>query len=192
MSTVETITQSLPTLTLQNKSDNSEATKQEEPYKYAHLLPVFPKDEHYPPLTPFEHTDPGLRALSHPNPRAFLDNATSVIDLTPRLGSEIRGVNLAELDSTGRDQLALEVARRGLLVFRDQQDFIDRGIDFYREWGSYFGRLHIHPTSGHPEARPRFTSSTAMQTPPTTLSSRTGSGQPCGTRTSRTSSSHLA
>ncbi|KAI9068009.1 TauD-domain-containing protein [Trametes sanguinea] len=156
MSTVETITQSLPTLTLQNKSDNSEATKQEEPYKYAHLLPVFPKDEHYPPLTPFEHTDPGLRALSHPNPRAFLDNATSVIDLTPRLGSEIRGVNLAELDNTGRDQLALEVARRGLLVFRDQQDFIDRGIDFYREWGSYFGRLHIHPTSGHPEGAPEI------------------------------------
>ncbi|KAI0336168.1 TauD-domain-containing protein [Cubamyces sp. BRFM 1775] len=156
MSTVETITQTLPSLTLRNQSDQSEETKKNEPYKYAHLLPVFPKDEHYPPLTPFEHVDPGLRALSHPNPRSFLDNATSVIDITPRLGSEIRGVSLAALDNAGRDQLALEVARRGLLVFRDQGDFIDGGIDFYREWGSYFGRLHIHPTSGHPEGAPEI------------------------------------
>ncbi|KAI0768616.1 TauD-domain-containing protein [Trametes elegans] len=155
MSTVQTITEAVPSLTLRNK-DESEQTKQEEPYKYAHLLPVFPKDEHYPPLTPFEHVDPGLRALSHPNPRAFLDNATSIVDLTPRLGSEIQGINLAELDNNGRDELALEVARRGLLVFRDQQDFIDRGPEFYREWGRYFGRLHIHPTSGHPEGVPEL------------------------------------
>ena len=120
MSTVETITQTLPSLTLRNQSDQSEETKKTEPYKYAHLLPVFPKDEHYPPLTPFEHVDPGLRALSHPNPRSFLDNATSVIDITPRLGSEIRGVSLAALDNAGRDQLALEVrhGRSGVLSER--------------------------------------------------------------------------
>ncbi|TBU34910.1 hypothetical protein BD311DRAFT_745194 [Dichomitus squalens] len=154
MSTVETITEKLPTLSL--RQDQSEQPKKEEEYKYAHLLPVFPKDEHYPPLTPFEHVDPGFRALNHPNPRSFLDNATSVIEITPRLGSEVRGVNLAELDNDGRDQLALEVARRGLVVFRDQQDFIDRGPEFYREWGRYFGRLHIHPTSGHPEGVPEL------------------------------------
>ncbi|KAL1952225.1 hypothetical protein VTO73DRAFT_1374 [Trametes versicolor] len=156
MSTVQTITEAIPSLTLRNKSDQADPTNQQEPYKYAHLLPVFPKDEHYPPLTPFEHVDPGSRALSHPNPRAFLENATSVDDITPRLGTEVRGVNLAELDNAGRDQLALEVARRGLVVFRDQQDFIDRGPDFYREWGRYFGRLHIHPTSGHPEGLPEL------------------------------------
>ncbi|TBU47349.1 hypothetical protein BD309DRAFT_1077978 [Dichomitus squalens] len=154
MSTVETITEKLPTLSL--RQDQSEQPKKDEEYKYAHLLPVFPKDEHYPPLTPFEHVDPGFRALNHPDPRSFLDNATSVIEITPRLGSEVRGVNLAELDNDGRDQLALEVARRGLVVFRDQQDFIDRGPEFYREWGRYFGRLHIHPTSGHPEGVPEL------------------------------------
>ena len=112
MSTVETITQSLPALSLHNK--NAEGDAKEE-YRYTHLLPVFPKDEHYPPLTPFEHVDPGFRALSRPNPRAFLDNATSLTDLTPRLGTEVRGVNLVELDSDGRDQLALEVR----VSFRD-------------------------------------------------------------------------
>ena len=34
----------------------------------------------------------------------------------------------------------MKVARRGVMVFHDQQDFINRGPDFYREWGSYFGR----------------------------------------------------
>lgn len=112
MSTVQTITEAIPSLTLRNKSDQADPTNQQEPYKYAHLLPVFPKDEHYPPLTPFEHVDPGSRALSHPNPRAFLENAASVDDITPRLGTEVRGVNLAELDNAGRDQLALEVRTR--------------------------------------------------------------------------------
>ncbi|KAF8807287.1 alpha-ketoglutarate-dependent sulfonate dioxygenase [Phlegmacium glaucopus] len=139
-----------PSLTLRPVPAGQEST-----YRYAHLLPHFSAD-HYPPLTPFEHVDPGSRALSHVNPRAFLDNATSVRELTPYLGTEVTGVNLAELDSAGRDQLALEVAKRGLVVFKDQQDFIDRGPEFYLEWGRHFGRLHIHPTSGHPAGYPEI------------------------------------
>lgn len=119
MSTVETITQSIPeTLTLQpsiqspdnNGQDQQSQSQREESYRYAHLLPAFPRDEHFPPLTPFEHVDPAARALTHPNPRAFLDGATSVVELTPNLGTEVRGVNLATLSSEGRDQLALEVS----------------------------------------------------------------------------------
>ncbi|KAF7978882.1 hypothetical protein HWV62_44377 [Athelia sp. TMB] len=125
------------------------------PYPYEHLLPHF-SDQKYPPLTPFEHADPGLRALAHPNPRAFLDSATHVSELTPNLGTEIHGVDLAALDDTARDQLALEVAKRGLLVFRDQQAYIDKGPDFWLAWGRHFGRLHIHPTSGHPAGYPEI------------------------------------
>ncbi|KAF8971453.1 hypothetical protein BDZ97DRAFT_1242306 [Flammula alnicola] len=149
-STVAETAQAVATLKLSSPEE-----KKEPEYRYAHLLPHFSQDR-YPPLTPFEHVDPGRRALSHPNPRAFLDGATSVDELTPSLGTEVVGINLAELDSTGRDQLALEVARRGVIVFRDQQDFIDRGPEFYRQWGSYFGRLHIHPTSGHPAGYPEI------------------------------------
>jgi sulfonate dioxygenase len=64
----------------------------EDEYRYSHLLPHFSRD-HYPPLTPFLHSDPGLRALNHANPRAFLQNATSVVELTPRLGTEGRDGN---------------------------------------------------------------------------------------------------
>ncbi|RDB28961.1 Alpha-ketoglutarate-dependent sulfonate dioxygenase [Hypsizygus marmoreus] len=141
-------------LTLRAVADTDRKSEEAEPYRYAHLLPHFSQD-HYPPLTPFDHVDPGRRALSHPNPRSFLDNAT-VVELTPSLGSEVQGVNLAKLDSDARDQLALEVARRGLVVFKDQAEFIDRGPEFYREWGRHFGRLHIHPTSGHPDGFPEI------------------------------------
>lgn len=140
--TVPVVTQGLATLKLRLDDQRAPiaASVPESTYRYAHLLPSFSKDEHFPPLTPFEHIDPASRALTHENPRAFLDNATSVIDLTPRLGTEITGVNLAELDAVGRDQLALEVARRGVIAFRDQHDFIDRGPEFYLEWGRHFGR----------------------------------------------------
>ncbi|KII93696.1 hypothetical protein PLICRDRAFT_35916 [Plicaturopsis crispa FD-325 SS-3] len=156
MSAVETVTQTAPeTLTLGPGQAEGQKDAGKELYRYQHLVPHFSSDT-YPPLTPFDHVDPGHRALLHPNPRSFLDNATSVVELTPNLGTEVRGVDLAELSADGRDQLALEVARRGLVVFRDQQAFIDKGPDFYREWGSYFGRLHIHPTSGHPRGYPEI------------------------------------
>lgn len=118
--TVTELTQAIPTLTLRSDSNVAkDQTKEDqrsvepasqEPYRYAHLLPHF-SQEHYPPLTPFDHIDPGARALSHPNPRAFLDNATSVVELTPSLGTEVQGVSLTDLDSNGRDELALEVCR---------------------------------------------------------------------------------
>ncbi|KAF9243831.1 TauD-domain-containing protein [Melanogaster broomeanus] len=150
MSAVETITQSTTNLSLR-----AEHKQDSETYKYAHLLPDFSQDK-YPPLTPFEHIDPGSRALKHADPRAFLKAATSVIELTPNLGTEVRGIRLTSLDSDARDQLALEVARRGLVVFRDQSDFIDQGPEAYLEWGRHFGRLHIHPTSGHPKGYPQI------------------------------------
>lgn len=97
------------TATLRLRPRNEEEAKATEEYRYAHLLPHFSADR-YPPLEPFEHVDPGHRALRLPNPRAFLDGATSVVEMTPNLDTEVTGINLAELDSSGRDQLALEVS----------------------------------------------------------------------------------
>ncbi|EJT97998.1 TauD-domain-containing protein [Dacryopinax primogenitus] len=129
-------------------------------YTYARYLPAFNANEHYPPLEPFTHSDPGLRALAvSPNPEdplPFLQSAESVTELTPELGTEVRGVDLSKLTSDGRDQLALLAARRGVLVFRDQGNFINAGGDAWLEWGKHFGRLHIHPTSGHPDGIPQI------------------------------------
>lgn len=159
MTTIQTLTRatnhSIASVTASSESQAQSDQGKTAPYRYAHLLPHL-SPATYPPLTPFEHTDPGLRALAHSNPRSLLDAATGAIELTPNLGTEVYGISLARLDSDSRDQLALEVAKRGLLVFRDQQEFIDRGPDFYLEWGRHFGRLHIHPTSGHPEGYPEL------------------------------------
>lgn len=108
-------------------------------YRFSHLLPSFPQDVHYPPLEPFDHVDPGFRALAHEDPDAFLANAI-VSDLTPGFGSEIHGANLATLNAGDRDQLALYVARRGVAVFRGQDDFINAPAGRYLEWGRHFGR----------------------------------------------------
>lgn len=36
------------------------------------------------------------------------------------------------------------------MVFRDQEDFIDRGLEFYKQWGSHFGRYAIFDSNaGH-------------------------------------------
>ncbi|CAE6470834.1 unnamed protein product [Rhizoctonia solani] len=127
-------------------------------YPFEHLLPVFDQSEFYPPLKPFEHTDPGARAAALPESeqRAFLKNATRVRNLTPGIGTEVTGIDLTSLDGPARDQLALEVARRGVIAFRDQPKFLAQSAEQFREWGNYFGRLHIHPTSGHPALIPEL------------------------------------
>jgi sulfonate dioxygenase len=53
----------------------------------------------------------------------------------------------------GKDQLALLVAQRKVLAFRDQ-DFADLPIQEALDFGGYIGRHHIHPTSGSPESYP--------------------------------------
>ena len=108
-------------------------------YRFSHLLPAFSQGERYPPLEFFDHVDPGSRALTHEDPDAFLEKAI-VSDLTPRFGSEVRGVDLAVLSAEGRDQLALYVAKRGVVAFRGQDDFINASPERYLEWGRHFGR----------------------------------------------------
>ena len=76
-------------------------------------------------------------------------------DLTPTIGSVIRGVQLSTLSDAGKAQLALLTAQRKLLLFRDQ-DFADLPIQKALDYGGYFGRHHIHPTSGSPESHPEI------------------------------------
>ncbi|EDR15403.1 uncharacterized protein LACBIDRAFT_301702 [Laccaria bicolor S238N-H82] len=65
--------------------------------------------DRYPTLTPFDHVDPGLHSLSHPNPRSFLNGATSITEITPHLGTEVVVINITEANADGWDQLAFEI-----------------------------------------------------------------------------------
>lgn len=156
-STTETIVEPLRTLSLHPQADVAPATQPAEPapYKYARFLPSFDPTVKLPPLVPFEHVDPAHAALSDPTPLSFLANAT-VEELTPDFGSEISNLQLHLLTPRERSQLALYVAQRGVVAFRDQE-FVDQPPEWQLEdWGRSFGRLHVHPTSGQPKEFPHL------------------------------------
>ncbi|KAH3675142.1 hypothetical protein WICMUC_002798 [Wickerhamomyces mucosus] len=75
--------------------------------------------------------------------------------ISPKLGSEVRGIQLSQLTNEQKDDLALLVAQRGVVVFREQ-DLKDKGLEFNKKFGEHFGPLHIHPSSGAPEGYPEF------------------------------------
>ncbi|KAJ0340365.1 hypothetical protein COL154_011059 [Colletotrichum chrysophilum] len=113
-------------------------------YKYSQYLPVYDEKTSFPPLQPFEFNDRGLVAHKEKLNLFPKDNSTiKATKLTPVIGTEIRGLQLSKLDDRQKDELALLIADRGVVVFRDQ-DFKDISIEKQKEFGSYFGPLHIH------------------------------------------------
>lgn len=102
-------------------------------------------------MQPFKHIEHGIDA--DPAFPDLLGPGVVKDDITPTIGSSIRGVQLSRLSAAGKDQLALLVAQRKVLAFRDQ-DFADLPIREALDFGAYFGRLHIHPTSGSPKGFP--------------------------------------
>jgi len=87
--------------------------------------------------------------------------------LTPHIGAEIRGIDLARPLSDAEDLEVREAFRDWMvLVFRDQQ--LDR--DQHKAFGRRFGRLHSHPMhkgghrGGDPEILPVVTTADAAYT----------------------------
>jgi sulfonate dioxygenase len=121
--------------------------------QYPNYLPTWNADQKYPALQPFEHNEHGNDAdPSYPD---LLQEDTKVTHLTPTIGTEIRGIQLSKLSNAGKDQLARLVAERKVVAFRDQ-DLAGLPIQEALDFGSYFGRHHIHPTSGSPVGYPEI------------------------------------
>jgi sulfonate dioxygenase len=122
--------------------------------KYPHYLPTWNPEQKYPPLEEFEYIERGKGA--DPELKALLGGSeTKTRKLTPNMGTEIRGLQLSSLNEQQKNELALAVAQRKVVVFRDQ-DFADLPIEKAKEFGAYFGRHHIHPTSGTPAGHPEI------------------------------------
>ena len=66
-------------------------------------------------VAPFEGDEPGLRA--DPSKPSLLKAGAAVTNITARIGTEIRGVQISELTKEGLDEVALLAAERGVLVF---------------------------------------------------------------------------
>lgn len=92
----------------------------------------------------FDFKDRGLDAdPAKPNLLSKGKSDLKVTKLTPRVGTEITGLQLSQLTDAQKNELALLIAERGVVVFRDQ-DFKDIGPQKQKEFGQYFGRLHVH------------------------------------------------
>ncbi|KAK2736436.1 hypothetical protein FQN55_001612 [Onygenales sp. PD_40] len=113
---------------------------------YAHndLLPSFP-DIHWGPIGEVPYEEKGL--LGDEKFSNLLSVATDIFDCTPKIGTEIHGVNLAKLTDAQKNDLARLIAVRGVVFFRGQDDF---DIEAQRELGRYFGTLHKHATTSVP------------------------------------------
>jgi hypothetical protein len=105
-------------------------------------LPVHDETTTFPPVEPFEFHDRGLDA-DKAKPNLLNHTGITLTRLTPRIGTEISGTQLSELSDAQKNELALLVAERGVVVFRDQ-DFKDIGTQKQKEFAQYFGRLHVH------------------------------------------------
>lgn len=93
--------------------------------------------------------------LGDPQFRNIFPSGTKAktFDLSPNLGTEVDGIQLSDLDDAGKNDLALLLETRGLVVFRNQ-DFRDKGPEFAVKFGEYFGPLHVHHTSYSAEDYP--------------------------------------
>ena len=83
---------------------------------YPTYLPTRP-DGYAPTLDVpyFEADEPGTRA--DPLKQTILKAGATLTNITPRIGTEIRGIQLSQLPSAGLDEVALLAAERGVLVF---------------------------------------------------------------------------
>lgn len=115
------------------------------PYKYEDLRPHFPTIT-WPAYTEIPYADKGQ--LGDPNFKNLLATATDVFDYNPKIGTEVHGVDLANLTDAQKNDLARLIATRGVVFFRNQKNF---SIDEQRELGKYFGELHKHATTGVPK-----------------------------------------
>lgn len=122
---------------------NLEQKLRDEFYPYDYLRPVHPTTPiTWDDLEPFEHHDKALLADPTNNYKNLFRSAVSVKHLTSKIGTEVVGVNLADLDDVQRNELALLIARRVVVFFRHQTE-----VDPYKllDLGRYYGRLHKHP-----------------------------------------------
>ncbi|PLB39792.1 TauD/TfdA dioxygenase family protein [Aspergillus candidus] len=120
---------------------------------YPHYLPTWDYSQKYPPLEPFTHIDHGKDA--DPSFKDLLPEGSTIQKLTPTIGSEVTGIQLSKLTPTAKDQLALLIAQRKVVAFRNQ-DLADLPIQDALDFGVYFGPHHIHPVSGAPEGYPEI------------------------------------
>ncbi|KIW69879.1 hypothetical protein PV04_02198 [Phialophora macrospora] len=87
-----------------------------------------------PPVKEFE--PPTDRAFfADPEKKSLLSAAKEVRKLTPYIGTELVGIQLSQLTDKQKDELALLVAERGVVFFRDQDLTLDQQYELNAHYG---------------------------------------------------------
>ncbi|TFB04159.1 hypothetical protein CCMA1212_004092 [Trichoderma ghanense] len=84
--------------------------------------------------------------FADPAKASLLSLATAVEEVTPLIGTELKGVQLSKLSDQQKDELALLVAERGVVFFRDQ----DITLDQQHALASYYGIQDRDPNQQDP------------------------------------------
>jgi sulfonate dioxygenase len=123
-------------------------TSAEDHSNYGHedLKPHFPQVQ-WPALKEIPYEEKGLKG--HHQFHNLLSLASDVWDYSPRIGTEVEGVDLKEIldNDAAKNDLARLIATRGVVFFRNQENL---DIDSQRKLGEYFGSLHKHATTSMP------------------------------------------
>ncbi|KAL9079820.1 MAG: hypothetical protein Q9157_001329 [Trypethelium eluteriae] len=100
--------------------------------------------DYKPPNPPLKEFVPSRdRAFfGDPEKASLLAQASAVDNLTPYVGTELKGIQLSRLTDAQKDELALLVAERGVVFFRDQ----DITLEQQHALAAYYGIIEI-PTS---------------------------------------------
>ena len=129
--------------------DRASTTRTEFPQYLPFWDEAFPDDP-----AEFEYHDPALRAAKDmPN---LFRAGIKVRDITPKMGTIITGLDLKGLSDATKDELALLIAQRKVVVLRDQLAFLQTGPDHQQDFMTYFGKLNVQPASGSVIGNPAF------------------------------------
>lgn len=107
-------------------------------YPYRPSRPLYLDDVYKIRSTEWKHDDAGARADKSKS--ALFSAATKVTDLTAHIGTEIEGLQLKDLTDQQKDELALLIAERSVVFFRDQ----DLSPQQQLELGKYYGEVEVH------------------------------------------------
>src|ERR1700761_2868158 len=107
-------------------------------YPYRPARPLYLDDVYNIRNEERPYVDPGSRA--DPDKKALLGEAKEVIHLTRHIGTEIVGLQLKDLTDQQKDELALLIAERSVVFFRDQ----DISPQEQKKLGEWYGEIEIH------------------------------------------------
>lgn len=107
-------------------------------YPYRPSRPLYLQDVYKIRSADRKHIDAGTRADK--SKENLFAAATKITNITANIGTEIEGVQLKDLTPQQRDELALLIAERSVVFFRNQ----DISPQQQRELGEWYGDIEVH------------------------------------------------